>query len=124
MPADSLLDNSHVDFVLFKLRNHVQNMDAQSNNVTYMNDLLTSTVTSPASKLAVYFWITSNFIAMSLGFKSIPYLNLTKSAIISIWNYFQSTPLQFMQASPAQDGNNNFIFLQQPNLPYLGPNQN
>jgi hypothetical protein len=49
---------------------------------------------------------------------------LAKSAIIFIWNYFQPTLLPFMQAPLAQDGNNNLIFLQQPNLPHSGPNQN
>jgi hypothetical protein len=66
-------------------------MDAQSNNVTHMDDLLISTVTSPVSKFAVFFWITSTFIAMSLGFKSIPYLKLAKSQSLFfrfIWNYF------------------------------------
>ncbi len=75
MAADSLMDNSHIDFLLFKVHNHVKDMDAQSNNITHIDNLLISTVTSPVSKFAVFFWIISIFIAMSLGFKSIPYLN-------------------------------------------------
>jgi hypothetical protein len=78
MPADSLLDNSHFDFLLFKLCNHAQDMDAQCNNVTHMDDLLISTVTSPVSKFGVFIWITSIFVAISLAFKSIPYKKIGK----------------------------------------------
>ena len=119
MPADSLLDNSHVDFLLQKLRNYVQDIDSQSYNLTHLDTLLISTVSSfPLTSKFTLFFFTCSFITITLAFKSIPYLKLAKSAGKSIWKYLYPVPTPFLQAPMAQD---NFIFLQQPHNPHMAP---
>ena len=123
MPADSRLDNSHVDFLLQKLRNYVQDIDSQSHNLTHLDTLLISTASSSplTSKFALFFWTTCSFIAITMAIKSIPYLKLAKSAIKSIWKYLYPVPTPFLQAPQAQD---NFIFLQQPHNPHMAAGAN
>jgi hypothetical protein len=72
-----------VDFHLYKSQTYLQNLDVQSHNVTHLDNLLISTVTT-SSHYCIQFCsvcITCTFITVSLAFKSIPYIKLATLAI-------------------------------------------
>jgi hypothetical protein len=69
MPVVILKDQGHADFMIINLRKFVTKVNEQSKKAYLMEDLLISNVSSSKSMLSkflTFFWITSNFISISI----------------------------------------------------------
>jgi hypothetical protein len=88
MPAVTLKNPGHVNFMLNNLRKYLAKVKEHSEDATVIDDLLISTAISPKSKIskfAVFFWITTIFISCSILVKMYSTSKCMAPSILSLF---------------------------------------
>ena len=105
MPADSLEDASHLDFMLYNLQSYVAQMESSINDVSHIDDLLISTISQPyISKFSIFVWTTTIFVSLSLLFKTYQAFLFIKPILIHLFNV--------LKPAPATPSRTDFLYLQ------------
>ena len=78
-----------MDFMIHNLQSYVSKIEAMSNDVTHIDDLLISTVSQPLiSKFSIFVWITTIFISISALFKAWQAYNIIKPFLTQTYKIF------------------------------------